>query len=119
LSPHEFSLPHMSFTIADAHSYIAKVKWQFARTMPQWPHEYTVRHWRNDLDSEFFGFVALIRREGVIKPWPREASKPRYHHTYLALGDWEYWTMGEQLPETAVINRALLVEPSSALADGD
>jgi hypothetical protein len=50
----------------------------------------------------------------VIKPWPAEARQPRYQHTYLTLGDWEYWTMGEPLPETTVINRALLVQPSSA-----
>ena len=27
----------------DAGVYIAQVRWQFAETMPQWPHEYTVR----------------------------------------------------------------------------
>jgi hypothetical protein len=106
----------MSFTISDAHAYIAKVRWQFARTMPQWPHEYTVRQWRHELESEFVAFASLIRCEGVVKPWPREASKPRYHHAYLAMGDWEYWTMGEPLPETTVLNRARLVTRLSALA---
>ena len=34
------------FSADDALAYIAKVRWQFAKTMPQWPHEYTVREWR-------------------------------------------------------------------------
>jgi hypothetical protein len=40
----------MAFTVDDARAYIADVRWQFAKTMPQWPHEYTVREWRTDLD---------------------------------------------------------------------
>ena len=65
-------------------AYIAEVRWQFAKTMPQWPHEYTVREWRPDLEREFFEFVELIRRDAVVKPWPRDAPMPRYHLTYLA-----------------------------------
>jgi hypothetical protein len=29
------------FTIDQARVYIATVRWQFAKTMPQWPHEYS------------------------------------------------------------------------------
>lgn len=96
----------MEFTRNDAAEYIAAVRWQFAKTMPQWPHEYTVRTWRPELVSEFEAFVRLIREQGVVKPWPRDAVPPRYRHTYLLLGSWEYWTMGEPLAETTVINRA-------------
>ncbi|MEY2467341.1 MAG: hypothetical protein QOF21_39 [Actinomycetota bacterium] len=97
-----------TFTTDDALAYIAKVRWQFAKTMPQWPHEYTIRDWRDDLEDEFVAFAELIRRHGVVKPWPRDARKPRYHHTYLQLGDWEYWTVGAPIPETVVINRAIV-----------
>jgi hypothetical protein len=98
----------MTYTLDDARAYIATVRWQFARTMPQWPHEYTVLLWRQDLEPEFRAFVALIRSAGVVKPWPRDSSNPRYHHTYLELSEWEYWTMGEPVEETTLINRALL-----------
>lgn len=94
-----------SLTAADAVLYIAKVEWQFASTMPQWPHEYTVRAWRPELETEFFAFVEMIRQRGVVKPWPRNTKTPRYHHTYLEVGEWEYWTMGSPIPETTVINR--------------
>lgn len=91
-----------------ARAYIAKVRWQFARTMPLWPHEYTVREWRPDLDVEFEALVTLIRRIGVVKPWPRTSRTPKYHHTYLTLDDFEYWTMGAAVSETTVINRAVI-----------
>ena len=96
----------MTFTQREAHVYIAKVRWQFAKTTPQWPHEYTVREWRPELDLDFLDFAALIRREGMVKPWPREGAHPRYHNSYLEFDGWEYWTMGAPLPETTVINRA-------------
>jgi hypothetical protein len=66
-----------TFTIDDARAHIAEVRWQFAKTMPQWPHEYTIRIWRPDREREFDGFVALIRRDGIVKPWPRDAATPR------------------------------------------
>lgn len=106
----------MPFTIDDARVYIATVRWQFAKTMPQWPHEYTVRDWLPDLEDGFFAFVTLIRNEGIVKPWPRDAAVPRYHHTYLELDGWEYWSMGEPVPETTVINRARLEEDEATAA---
>jgi hypothetical protein len=96
----------MAFTIDDARAYIAAVPWQFAKTMPQWPHEYTVREWRPDLEQTFLEFVQLIRSDGTVKPWPRAAARPRCHHTYLSVDRWEYWTMGAPVTETTVINRA-------------
>ena len=98
------------FCIGDARSFIASVRWQFAKTMPQWPHEYRVRTWRPDLEQLFNAFARLIRTEGTVKPWPRDAVNPRYHHTYLEIDGWEYWTMGAPIEETTVINRARLAE---------
>jgi hypothetical protein len=102
------SIAAMAFTIDDTRRYIAQVRWQFAKTMPQWPHEYTVREWRPDLEQEFSEFVALIRREGIVKPWPPDVGVSRYHHTYLEIDGWDYWSMGEPIAETTVINRECL-----------
>jgi hypothetical protein len=98
----------MAFTEDDARAYIAGVRWQFAKTMPKWPHEYTVRKWRPDLERQFVDFVELSRRAGVVEPWPRDAAVPRYRLAYLELDGWEYWTMGAPVSETTVINRARL-----------
>ncbi len=103
----------MTFSLENAVAYIAEVRWQFAKTMPQWPHEYTVRDWRPQLEGSFGAFATLIREMGVVKPWPRDAAVPRYHHTYLQVGEWEYWTMGEPIPETTVINRGRIVDDDS------
>jgi hypothetical protein len=35
--------------LAMAESFETKVRWRFASTMPDWPHEYTMRSWRPDL----------------------------------------------------------------------
>lgn len=69
----------VAFRADDARGYIAEVRWQFAK---------------------------LIRRDGIVKLWPRDAAKPRYRLTYLELDGWEYWSMGAPFPETTVINRA-------------
>jgi hypothetical protein len=45
-----------------------------------------------------------------VKPWPRDSARPRYHHAYLEIDGWEYWTMGEPVEATPLINRAA-VEP--------
>jgi hypothetical protein len=95
-----------AFTVADAEKYIAKVRWQFAKTMPQWPHWYTVRDWRPDLEAQFEAFARLIRREGIVAPWPRDSANPRYHNAYLVVGEWMYWTMPGAIAEQLVINRA-------------
>jgi hypothetical protein len=108
----------VSFTHNDARAYIAKVRRQFAKTMPQWPHEYTVRTWRPDLEREFVEFAMLIRRAGVVKAWPRDAARPRYHHAYFELDGWDYWTMGSPVPETTVINRARLIHEPTAGRSG-
>jgi hypothetical protein len=65
----------LAFTVDDARAYIARVRWTFAKTMP--PHEYRVRDWNPELEQEFEAFVALIRRDGTVKPWPRDAAAPR------------------------------------------
>jgi hypothetical protein len=103
--------PDMEFDAKAARAYIRGVRWQFARTMPQWPHEYTVRDWCLELEPEFIAFAALIRRDGTSKPWPPEAGTPRYRNTYLELDGREYWTMGSPIPATTVINRAHLARP--------
>ena len=109
-------LHRMTLTIDDARAYIAEVRWQFAKTMPQWPHEYTVRVWRPELDAQFCEFVKLIRRDGIVKPWPRDAAQPRYRLPYLEIDGWEYWSMGEPVAETTVINRAA---PTPVPADSE
>lgn len=84
------------------------VKWQYARTMPQYPHEYTIRDWNPALIPTFRAFVMLIRATGTVVPWPAPPKKARYNFEYLPIDGWKYWSMGYPVEETTVINRALL-----------
>lgn len=82
-------------------SLIQSIPWTFAKTMPKWPHEYIVRgnSWS---DVDFEDFVAHIRANGEMRRWGP------YHHTYLDLDGWSYWTMGAPVVQTKIINRARL-----------
>lgn len=74
--------------------------WTFAKTMPQWPHEYIVRS-RMVSDLMFVRFVATIRIFGYDQMWMR------FKRRYLDVGRHRYWTQGDWLTTTCIINRAL------------
>ena len=97
-----------TFGVEGARRYVGQVRWRFAATMPQWPHEYTVREWEPSREDDFEWFARLIRERGEVRPWPRGARVPKYHHTYFELDGWQYWTMGAPVHETTVINRAVI-----------
>lgn len=95
-------LPPM--TEDEARAYIAKVRWIFARTMPQAPHEYTVRTWRPELEADFFRFRVLIWNAGRRSHFH---GRPR---RYYALGEFEYFLASRDPieDEAMIINRALI-----------
>ena len=94
-------------------AFISSRHWRYAGTMPDWPHEYTVKSWRPDEIDEFIAFCRLIQTQGTVEPWPPPPDTPRYHNRYLVIGEHKYWAMGPQgdrdtVEEKTVINRELL-----------
>jgi len=79
--------------------YIDCVRWKFASTMPEHPHEYTVREWNYEEEDAFIIFVKYIRGYGYQKRFFKKMI------TYCDIGDYTYWTMGAPIEETVVINR--------------
>lgn len=77
--------------------FIDSVQWTFAKTMPEWPHEYIVRD-RVDEDL-FMLFVQHIRSQGYESKF-YETTFTYYDHAGMV-----YWTMGAPLGETTIINR--------------
>jgi len=77
--------------------FVNEQEWTFARTMPEWPHEYIVR---NRVDEELFErLVGHIRLHG---------SEGRFYQraiTYYEEAGLVYWTMGAPLGETTIVNR--------------
>lgn len=82
---------------ADLREFIDSCEWTFARTMPEWPHEYIVRE-RVDEDL-FVKLVQHIRSNGYEGKFYRKSI------TYYDADGMTYWTMGEPIEETVIINR--------------
>jgi len=77
--------------------FIDSTRWTFAKTMPEWPHEYIVRE---KVDRVLFEvLVRHIRQHGF------EGCFYQRVLTYFAEDGLLYWTMGEPIEETTIINR--------------
>ena len=86
--------------LEQAKTFIRANKWKFASTMKFIPHWYVVRD-RCD-EEQFVDFVRFIREHGVERRFGKR--------TFIYFDDdgFTYWTMGNPLPETTIINRAKL-----------
>jgi len=92
-----------NMTLQEFQDFILHHKWTFAKTMPKFPHSYVVReNCRND--EEFVNAVVFIRAHGM----PRKFYRKTY--TYLDLDNFTYWTMGNSLDITKIINRSEINE---------
>ena len=77
--------------------FVKEAAWTFAKTMPEWPHEYLVRF---HVDEKLFvRLVEHVRAHGYEGHFYEKAI------TYYEEADWVYWTMGEPLEKTVIINR--------------
>ncbi len=87
----------------DIHAYLYKQNWTFAKTYAdKAPHEYIVRGKSAGTDEEFVETVTYIRENGIpMRFWDHE-------YTYLYLDGRLYWTMGDPIEETDILNRCEL-----------
>ena len=78
--------------------FIDEIKWTYAKTMPEWNHFYIVR---SKVDETLFvRIVEHIRHYG---------SRGAYYdksYIYFEEAGLIYWTMGNPVGETTIINRA-------------
>ena len=82
---------------ADLQHFIDTEHWTFAKTMPDWPHEYLVRE---KVDARIFvKLVEHIRANGYEGHFYRRAI------TYFDHDGLTYWTMGAPVEETTIVNR--------------
>jgi len=72
--------------------WAAGIRWTFAKTVPDQPHEY----WRAGADPDYPRLAGMIRRHGTSRSWPPATSelhgkvRPRPYR-YLQVGHYEYW----------------------------
>jgi len=79
-------------------AYINSMEWEFAKSMPQWPHCYVLRE---DGSAREFDFVAsLIERFGYSDRWNTRTSY------YLVIGKFKYWVIDNVLNRAAPISNA-------------
>ena len=82
--------------------FIDSSRWTFAKTMPEWPHEYIVR---KKVDNDLFILLVLfIRNNGYERKFYKKDI------TYYEYGGLIYWTMGSPIEETTIINRCKKVD---------
>jgi len=89
--------------------YISKVYWKPTNHVK--PHEYTVREWNYDLESDFIDLVMFIREKGKDEYFFRKKYRK------IEIDGYKYWTMGNPIEETTVINRSVLEVKSSTKWD--
>jgi hypothetical protein len=95
--PGSATAPQAAMFPAELLAFASEQAWTFAKTMPEWPHEYIVRD-RVD-ETLFVRLVEHIRACGYEGRFYQRAI------TYYEEADLVYWTMGAPLPETTIINR--------------
>ncbi len=96
----------------EAAGALLNAPFQYAKTMPEFPHHYTLRKkWASEQD--FWDVVQFIRDNGYREKWGGR------WYTYLDINGQRYWTMGAGLQATILINRAEIEReaPYDAVAD--
>jgi len=81
----------------DLKQFVDEEEWTYAKTMPEWPHEYLVRE---QVDEELFKKLVIHIRENGYEG--RFYSK---NITYYEEEGMVYWTMGAPIEKTTIINR--------------
>jgi hypothetical protein len=81
----------------DLLAFVGGQGWTFAKTMPEWPHEYIVRDGVEE--ALFERLVVHIRKHG------REGMFYERVIVYYEENGLVYWTMGAPLQETTIVNR--------------
>jgi hypothetical protein len=78
-------------------AFVDGATWTFAKTMPDWPHEYIVR---DRVDEQLF--EELVRH---IRAYGHEGHFYAKVLVYYEEAGMAYWTMGAPIRETTIVNR--------------
>jgi hypothetical protein len=105
---------------------ISRLDFVFAKTMPEMPHEYTVRKRARD-DADYVALYEAIMHDGELEYWGKD-GKNFYPARYLYPGDgYCYWSMSAWRNDTEGrhpleisrhINRNTLVETEKLRRNG-
>ena len=82
-----------------AKEFIESNQWTFAKSMADIPHWYIVKQ-KCTSQKSFEELVAYIRANG----YPQKFYSKTF--IYCNIGEYKYWTMGNPIEVTTIINRA-------------
>ena len=88
--------------------FVEASTWTSAKTMPQIPHQYTLRK-NAQRDEEFAAFVEFINTHGYDSKFYSRTYR------YLDLDGWQYWSMGHSVDSISLINRAKTNRPDNPI----
>lgn len=91
--------------------FIKRCDWRWARTYLTCPHEYIVRGNCALSEREFVEFVMAQREYGEFVKWGK------YNNQYIYVDGYKYWTMGDTIPNTTIMNRQKLFGEYDQIAD--
>jgi hypothetical protein len=83
---------------------IGKLSFRIAKSMPQWPHEYTVRNHEPTLHEAYLTLYRAIERHGIAERF--SGTKRPSMKLYLYPGDgYRYWFENPSPQTSKIINR--------------
>lgn len=85
--------------LKEAEEFTSSCRWQYAKTYPSAPHEYTCLAWNPSAKRQMVDFAYLIRDTGYTERFGNS------DYRVLAIDDLKYWTMDDPLENTDLINR--------------
>lgn len=100
----------MDYNKQIARNLISRVHWRWAKTYKTIPHEYIVRGQCGLSDAEFEYLVHAQREYGIPEQWYK------FNHPYLYIDGYKYWTMGDAIKDTVIINRQKVFTEFDSLA---
>jgi len=112
--------PPTNMAMEELRAFVQESRWKFAKSMPQTPHEYTLRREAKN-EALFERMVIHIRQVGYHRKWGKTS------YTYLDIDGWQYWTMGAPLgptgtyaqTDTTLMNRTKLKCSNAECGQGD
>ncbi len=97
-------VPSESSDLAWLRDFVSRRRWQRGKADPS--HEYTVREWMAEREEDF------ERAVGIVRSFGKPAQFWSNTYIYLYQDGFKYWTMGDPISETTVINRESDDDPS-------
>lgn len=91
-------------TLEQAETFLSSIRWQYAKTYPTCPHEYTCLSLQLEIKQQMIDFARLIQKAGYTERFGKR------DYRVLVIGNMKYWTMDFPLENTDLINRTYVDE---------